>query len=96
MVRPPVVLTELRSSFLGADDGRFGGQVGPGAPGGQRPLAGVELLGEKLLELHADLDEVGRCGARDDDLEDVPLQVAVHKDLTGGRRQRSHYALFRN
>lgn len=57
------MLTELRGSLLGVDDGGFRGRVGAGAPGGERPLAGVKLLSEKLLQLHADLDEVGRGGA---------------------------------
>lgn len=57
------MLTELRGSLLGIDDGGFRGRVGAGAPGGERPLAGVKLLREKLLQLHADLDEVGRGGA---------------------------------
>lgn len=57
------MLTELRGSFLCVDDGGFGGQVGTRAPGGQGPLAGVELLSEKLLQLHADLDEVRGGGA---------------------------------
>lgn len=57
------MLTKLRSSFLSADDGGLWGQVGAGAPGGERPLAGVELLSEKLLQLHADLDEVWCGGA---------------------------------
>lgn len=57
------MLTELCRPFLRVDDGGFGGQVGAGAPGGEGPLAGVELLGEKLLQLHADLDEVGCGGA---------------------------------
>lgn len=57
------VLTELRRSFLGAGDGGFRRQVGAGTPGGEGPLAGVELLSEKLLQLHADLDEVWCGGA---------------------------------
>lgn len=57
------VLTKLSSSFLGVDDGGFRRQVGPGAPGGKGSLAGVELLSEKLLQLHADLDEVWCGGA---------------------------------
>lgn len=56
-------LTQLCSSFLSVDDGGFRGQVGARAPGGESPLAGVELLSEKLLQLHADLDEVGCGGA---------------------------------
>lgn len=57
------LLTELCGSFLSVDDGRFGGQEGDRAPGGKGALAGVELLSEKLLQLHADLDEVWRGGA---------------------------------
>lgn len=55
------MLTKLCSSFVSVDDGGFRGQVGARAPGGEGPLAGVELLSEKLLQLHADLDEVW-CG----------------------------------
>lgn len=57
------MLTKLGTSFLSVDDRGFGGQVGAGAPGGKGALAGVELLSEKLLQLHADLDEVWRGGA---------------------------------
>lgn len=57
------MLTELCRSFLSVDDRGFGGQVGTRAPGGQGPLAGVELLSEKLLQLHADLNEVWCGGA---------------------------------
>lgn len=57
------MLTKLCSSFLSVDNRGFGGQVGARAPCGQGPLAGVELLSEKLLQLHADLDEVWRGGA---------------------------------
>lgn len=57
------VLTKLCSSFLSVDDGSLWGQVGAGAPRGEGPLAGVELLSEELLQLHADLDEVWCGGA---------------------------------
>lgn len=57
------LLTKLCSSFLSVDHGGFRGQVGARAPGGEGPLAGVELLSEELLQLHADLDEVWRGGA---------------------------------
>lgn len=77
-------LTKLRASFLSVDDGGFRGEVGARAPGGESPLAGVELLSEKLLQLHADLDEVGCGGARNDHLENVPLQVSVDENLAGG------------
>lgn len=50
------LLTELCRTLLCVDDGGFGRQIGAGAPGGEGPLAGVELLCEKLLQLHADLD----------------------------------------
>lgn len=57
------LLTKICSSFLCVDDGGFRGQVGPGAPGGKSSLAGVELLSEKLLQLHTNLDEVWCGGA---------------------------------
>ena len=56
------MLTEL-SAFLIVDDWCFRRQVRSGAPGGQSPFAGVKLLSEKLLQLHADLDEVRSGGA---------------------------------
>lgn len=58
-----MLLTKFSSSFLSADDGGLRRQVRARAPGGESPLAGVELLSEKLLQLHADLDEIRRCGA---------------------------------
>lgn len=57
------MLTKLSCSFLSIDDGGFRGQVGARPPGRKCPLAGVELLSEKLLQLHADLDEVWCGGA---------------------------------
>lgn len=57
------MLTKFCRSFLDVDDGGFGGQIGARAPGGEGPFAGVELLSEKLLQFHADLDEVGCGGA---------------------------------
>lgn len=57
------MLTKFCSSFLSVDDRGFRRQVWARTPGGQGPLAGVKLLGEKLLQLHADLDEVWRGGA---------------------------------
>lgn len=87
VVRAEGVLTKLRSSFLSIDDGSFGGQVGAGAPRREGPLAGVELLSEKLLQLHADLDEVWCGGAWNDHLENVPVQVPVDKDLTVRREE---------
>lgn len=80
------MLTKLSCSFLSADDGSFWGQVGSRPPGGKGPLAGVKLLSEKLLQLHADLDEVWCGRAWNDHLENVPLQVSVDEDLTGRRR----------
>lgn len=77
------VLTKLSSSFLSVDDGGLGGQVGAGPPGRKSSLAGVELLSEKLLQLHSDFDEVWCGGARNYHLENVPLQISVDKDLTG-------------
>lgn len=78
-------LTKLCGSFLSVDDGGFRGEVGARAPGGESPLAGVELLSEKLLQLHADLDEVGCGGAWNDHLENVPLQVSMDENLAGRR-----------
>ena len=89
-LRTPSALTEFCGSFLDVDEGGFGGQVGARAPCGQRSLAGVELLSEELLELHADLDEVGRGAPGDDHLEDVPLQVSVDEDLTEQVERRGH------
>lgn len=70
-------------SFVCVDDGGFGRHVGHRTPGGQCPLAGVKLLREELLKLHADLYQIRSGGSGDDHLEYVPLQVSVHKDLTG-------------
>lgn len=83
------VLTKLGGAFLDVDDGSFGGHVVDGTPGGERALAGVELLGEELLQLHANLDEVRSGGARDDHLEDVPLQVSMDEDLAAGKEQKA-------
>lgn len=76
--------TEFICSFVHVDDRGFGRHVGHRAPGGQGSLAGVKLLCEELLQLHADLYHVRGCGAGDDHLEYVPLQVSMYKDLTGG------------
>lgn len=57
------MLTQLSRSFLSVDDRSFWGQVGTRAPRGKCPLAGIKLLSEKLLQLHADLDEVWCGGA---------------------------------
>lgn len=78
-----LLLTKLCSSFLSVDEGGFRRQVRARTPGGKSSLAGVELLSEKLLQLHADLDEVWCGGARNDHLKNIPLQVPVNKDFTG-------------
>ena len=83
-------LTEFCGSFLDVDQGGFGGEVGARPPCGQGSLAGVELLREELLELHADLDEVGRSAPGDDHLEDVPLQVAMDEDHAEQGERRGH------
>lgn len=81
-----LLLTKLCSSFLSVDERGFRRQVRARTPGGKSSLAGVKLLSEKLLQLHADLDEVWCGGARNDHLKNIPLQVPVDEDLTGETR----------
>lgn len=83
-------LTKFRCSFVHVDDWGFRRHVGHWAPGGQGSLAGVKLLSEELLQLHADFYQVRGGGAGDDHLEYVPLQVSMHKDLTGESFNREH------
>lgn len=51
-------LTEFGCSFVHIGHWCFGGQVGSRTPGGQGTLACVKLLSEKLLQFHANLDQV--------------------------------------
>ena len=54
---------------------------GDGPEGGEGPATAGELLAEELLQLAGQLDQVRRGGARDHQVELVPAQGPIHKQV---------------